>query len=227
MSMSARELRKEQARRASNAVRTVVVRNIEEASAHELSVRAALVPMGKIEEVNLMPVESGRQSWALVTYVNEDSAKRSTSRAQRKAYGCTLALSWKVSIVPAEEMLQLQAHFLPASLDGDGGQRVRLIREAFDKGISPVALYRWRASPESLAKAQHDDSESRLLEIAAINAGKTVEQIVTPTPSEEALTTARRAKQLERRKKVLGYEAPVDESTGARNWGGSDPEPPC
>lgn len=207
------------ARHASNAVSTVVVRKIEEASAHELSVQAALVPMGKIKEVNLMELKGDRQSWALVTFADEVSAKRSTSRVQRKAYGCTTALSWKVSMVPVVELLKLQMHFVPAALDDDSS-RVQLIREALDKGISPSALYTWRTSPESLAKAQHDASERRLLEIAAISAGKTVKQIIAPSPSEIALKEARRKKQLERRKKVLGYEAQVDESSGARHWGG-------
>eukprot|EP01043_Picozoa_sp_COSAG02_P030724 COSAG02_NODE_1976_length_10205_cov_59.713141_4_plen_1338_part_00 len=219
MSTSARELRKAHARHASNAVSTVVVRNIETASAHELSVRSALVPMGKIKEVNLMELEGDRQSWALVTFADEASAKRSASKVQRKAYGCTVSLSWKVSMVPVVEMLKLQMHFMPASLDDDSS-RVKLIREAFDKGISPTALYTWRTSPESLAKAQHDESERRLLEIEAINAGKTVKQIVAPSASEVALGEERRKKQLERRKKVLGYEALVDESSGARHWGG-------
>ena len=204
---------------ASNAHSTVVVRNIEEASAHETSVRAALLPMGKIKEVALMQLEGDRQSWALVTYAGELSAKRATSRTQRKAYGCTVALPWKVSMVPAVEMLQLRLQFMPASLDADGG-RVQLIREAFDRGVSPMTLYRWRGSPESLAKAHFDETESRLLEIKAVNAGKTVKQLLAPSESELALKAARRQQQLERRKKVLGYQAQVDESTGARHWGG-------
>ena len=216
--MSARELRKVHAHYASSAHSTVVVRNIEEASAHETSVRAALVPMGKIQEVVLMQLVD-RQSWALVTYADELSAKRSTSRTQRKAYGCTVALSWRVSMVPAAEMLQLRLQFMPASLDADNG-RVQLIREAFDRGVSPMTLYSWRASPESLAKAHYDETESRLLEIEAVNAGKTVKQILAPSESELALEAARRQQQLERRKKVLGYQAQVDESTGARHWGG-------
>lgn len=219
MPMCARELRKEHARRASNAVTTVVVRNIEEASAHELSVRSALVPMGKIKEVSLMQLEGDRQSWALVTYFDETSAQRATSRTQRKAYGCTVSLPWKVSMVPVAEMLQLQMNFMPASLDHDG--HVQLLREAFDKGISPQTLYKWRSSPETLAKAENDQSESRLLEIEAIHAGKTVEQIVAPTAEERARMIERRKKQVERRKQVLGYDAQVDESDGGRHWGGA------
>ena len=219
MAISAREFRKEHARRAAQAVSTVLVRDIEQESAHEMAIRSALVPMGTVKEVNLMLLEGDRQSWALVTFANETSAQRSTSRAQRKGYGCTVAVRWSVRMVPAAEMLQLQMHFMPVSLADDGG-RVQFMREAFDKGVAPKDLYKWRTSPESLAKAQHDESTGRLLEIEALHAGKTVEQIVAPSASDQARMAARRQQQAERRKKVLGYEAQVDEEDGGRGWGG-------
>ena len=106
MAISAREFRKEHARRAAQAVSTVLVRDIEQESAHEMAIRSALVPMGTVKEVNLMLLEGDRQSWALVTFANETSAQRSTSRAQRKGYGCTVAVRWSVRMVPAAEMLR-------------------------------------------------------------------------------------------------------------------------
>lgn len=219
MSLSAREFRKEHSRRAGLAASTVVARQIEEASAHELSIRTALSPMGKIKEVNVMHVDGDRQSWALVTYADEACAVRSTSRSQRKAYGCVVALPWEISIVPVVEMLHMQMQFMPSPFDGDG-TRIELMRETFDKGVSPMTLYKWRISPDSLAKEQYEESESRLLQVEALNAGKTVKQIVTPSAEEQAEISARRKKQVERRRQVLGYHAQADESDGAKNLGG-------
>ena len=122
-------------------------------------------------------------------------------------------------MVPAVDMLQLQLQFMPTSLGGDGG-RVEMMRDVFDKGVSPRDLYQWRTSPAQLAKAQHEEAENRLLEIEALKAGKTVKQIVAPTAADQMRQQERRKMQAQRRRQVLGYEAAIDDDDGGRGWGG-------
>ena len=212
---SARELRASHQERVTQARSTVCVTGVEETAAHELALRAALAPMGRITDVFLKEVEGTNQSWALVTFADEVSAQRAAVPAQRKAYGCERSVvRWTIKQVSADVLLDLQSQFLSTTLTSDDG-RVAMMREAFDKGVPTTELFRYRREPTALAKASHDKAEGRLEELSRLKAkseGKKVAR--SPSPEAAEQVAERRQKQAERRKRLLGYDGAGDEAGG-------------